>query len=530
MERAIAKAWERGLLGWKVLPYQRATYDAIKRDLWGIEPDGTGTGSYQEPKGRHRKFIPELHRKNGKSTICGIIASEIARQKESARIFWGAETQKQVTLFLKPIVDEITVDCPERLRPRWYRQDGMWVWPETDAHIIVGGCEDEAKCNRLRGPACDLFIIDEAGQIALLDYLYTSVVLWMTSRTGGRVILPSTPATTPAHPFTAMCALAEAGDGGYLRQTVYDSEAFPEDVIEELARECRGKDTPQWKREALCMRVVDESRAIVPEFSMDGAEDAICMPLCTSCGEHFDKHGEGETCSDGGLFAWVLERPDYFDAYDGADPGWFPDLFAVLFAYRDFLRAVTVIEEELEFSKPTTEDVADGIKAKELLRWGAYFERLRAEKRPDDARPYKRVSDVDLQIIYDLRKLHGIDFVPTRKDDKDAQVNEVRLQVKHRQIAIHPRCKKLRAHLKAGIKTRNGKDWERIEGFGHFDFIAALVYLVRNVDTQHNPYPDVPAGITPKTHWFSPKAPAPSVVPEQYREVAAAWPGFKGGR
>ncbi len=514
-----------------MLPYQRGAYDAIKRDLWGMEPDGTGLGSYLEPRGKHRKYIPELHRKLGKSTLCSIIASELCRQKENARVFWGAETQRQVSLFLKPIMDEVTADCPERLKPRWYRQDGMWVWPETDAQIIIGGCEDEAKCNRLRGPACDLFIIDEAGQIAMLDYLYGSVVLWMLSRTGGRVILPSTPATTPAHPFTAMCALAEAGDGGWMRQTVYDSAAFPDDVLEELARECGGKDTSQWKREALCQRVIDESRAIVPEFSADGAEDAICRPLCMRCGAHYDKHGEGEACADGGVFVWELDRPAYFDAYVSGDPGWYPDLYALLFAHWDFRRALTVIEDELEFSKPTTEDVADGIKSAEARLWGEHFERMRAERREDADRPYKRVSDVDHQIIYDMRKLHGVDFLPTRKDDADAQINEVRLRVKHRQIAIHPRCKRLRAHLKAGIKTKNGKDWERIDGFGHFDFIAALVYLVRNVDTQRNPYPDLRFELEPG-QWVNPKAKAAAMVqvPAQHRDLAKAWPGFSGGR
>lgn len=555
-DEVILEAWERGNLSYKVLDYQRPIYDDIKLQLWGITPDRSGDGSYREPKGKHRRYIPEIHRKFGKSFLVGIIALELARQREGARIFWGAETQKQVTLFLKPIVDEITSDCPEHLKPRWYRQDGMWVLPETDSHIIVGGCEDEAKCNRLRGPTCDLFIIDEAGQIALLHYLYTSVVLWMISRSGGRVLMPSTPATTPAHPFTAFCALAESGEGGYAHRNVHDSCFTPEQIAE-LAKECGGTDTPQWKREALALRVVDESRAIIPEFSAgeakcthcgktednhrtivcEGGETlyeststsyAITLPFCTRCGVHFDKHGEGETCEDGGTFVWAIERPEYFDAYVSGDPGWFPDLFALLGSYYDFARAIPVIEWELEFSKPTTEDVADGVKAKELLHWGEHFARMRAENRPDDAKPYKRVSDVDLQIIHDMRTLHGLDFTVTRRDDADAQVNATRIIVKHRAIAIHPRCRKLRAHLKAGIKTKNGKDWDRIEGFGHFDFIAALVYKLRNLDRQHNPYPDVPFGITSKTHWFSPKAPV-QTVPSQYREIANAWPGFKAG-
>lgn len=518
---AIAECWQRGELAYKVLPYQQTLYDDIKLQLWG-------DGGYRNPTGRHRKYIPEIHRKFGKSYVAGIIALELGLQKPGAAIIWGAETQKQVQLFLIPIMNELLADCPAALRPVFVRSAGAWVFG-NGSRIIVGGCEDEAKCDRLRGPSCDLFIADEAGQIRPLHYLYTSVVLWMISRSGGRVLMPSTPATTPGHPFTAFCILAEAGESGYAKRTVHDS-CFSLEQLAELARECGGTDTPQWRREALCDRVVDALRAIVGEFTP--REHAIVRPDCMRCGADYADHAL-EHCHDGGAFQWAHETiandngetrigpPEYRDCYASADPGWHPDLFAVIFGYWAFRRAVLVIEDELEFSQPTTQDVADGIKAVEDRLWSAYFERLRREHRPDDAEPYKRVSDTEPQIIFDLTKLHGVSFVGTRKDDKEAQVNEARLFCKALKLAIHPRCKRLIAHLKAGIWNQRRTSYEHIAGFGHFDFIDALVYLIRNVDRQHNPFPAVPYSATTQDHWVRPNQPEP--IPEHLRGWSEAF-------
>ena len=527
-DEIFGECWERGELGYKVLDYQRPIYDDIKAKLWG-------NGGYRNPSGSQRKYLPEIHRKFGKTTVCGIIASELCRQVEGARVFWAAETARQVGLFLRPIMQEIIEDCPAKLRPRWYRSDGMWVWPGTEGQIIVGGCEDEAKCDRLRGPQCHLFVIDEAGQIAMLHYLYTSVVLWMVSRTGGRVIMPSSPATSPGHAFTAFCVLAEAGEGGYAHRDVYDS-CFTEQQLDELAKECGGRDTPQWRREALALRVVDEQRAIIPEFTPREAE--IVAPLCVRCGVHFDKHAD-ERCADGESFQWahdfdidedgniVLGKPDYRDCYVSGDPGWHPDLFALLFGYWHFRRATLIVEDELEFSMPTTEDIARGVAAVEARVWGKYFDKLRREHRADEAKPYKRVSDIQLQLICDLNRLHDLGFVNTRKDDLEAQINEARLFCKHLKLAVHPRCRRFIAHLKAGIWNAKRSSFERIKGFGHFDFCAAYIYLVRNLDRSHNPYPEIPFGVTSDTHWI--RRDRINTVPEHLRGWQQAFDAMRGG-
>lgn len=519
LDADIEQAWREGDLSWKILPYQRETYDAIRMDLWGIGPDGDGPGSYSDPRGKHRKFIPELHRKNGKSTLCGIIASEICRQKPNARVFWGAETQRQVKLFLKPIMDEITADCPEDLRPIWHGQDSMWIWPETKAQIIIGGCEDEAKCNRLRGPACDLFIIDEAGQIGLLDYLYQSVVLWMLSRTGGRVILPSTPATKPGHPFTAMCEAAEAGDGGWRKQTVYDSEAFPPDVVEELAKECGGKHTDQWRREALVERVVDAARTVVPEFNKD-------------------------------LHVRSLTLPKYAYCLTAADPG-SRDLFGLVFGYWDFLAARACIQWSWAKRNASTKQVACVVALGEWRLWGrwpstkmkgiplrrqdgkdGWIELLADEAdehtcellremadTPEEKReheqwlrapigrltywggkryeqnPHARWTDVALQFVRDMSTEYGVNFADTAKDDADAQRNLLRDAIGGGKVWFDVNAGPVIPHVKNAAWNENRTDYERHKDFGHFDCLAALIYWFRNIAHVKEKNPNAPEHI-----------------------------------
>jgi hypothetical protein len=83
-------------------------------------------------------------------------------------------------------------------------------------------------------------------------------------------------------------------------------------------------------------------------------------------------------------------------------------------------------------------------------------------------------------------------------------VNAVRVGIQNGKIKIHPRCKKLIAHLESGVwKSRKSKrlefdrpntdvfaDGERIP-LGHYDFVAALVYFELSVQKHRNPTPAV---------------------------------------
>ena len=555
-EKAEA-VWRAGHLEYLLRPYQREVYREIKRELWG-------TG-YLQPSPRQRRFILEICRRWGKSFLCALLAFELCIQKPGAKVYWAAETSKQVRKILRNVLRPLLSRCPEDMRPKWNREDSFYLWP-NGSEIHIGGCEDEAKADRLRGDGCDLFIIDEAGSIDILEYVYRNLAVFMALDRSGRVFMPSTPARTPGHAYTVYCLQAEMGVGGYARHDVH-SAGFTAKQIEELAEDLDGYDSDDFQREALVQRVIDMKRAVVPEFSAKGdaqtssvfcahvnragkrcglhqqihdellsiavaaegtdhpfkyetAEDQICLPFCAHspggkrCDVHFDKHG----AHLGHAFEWELERPRSMDCYDATDFGWWPDPTAGLFAYWDFERALTVYEDEFELVKPTTIDIAGAIQAGEQRLWGEYFKTQTHD--PEAQRVYKRVGDgSDPQILADLEELHGLVMDPADKHDRDASMNEFRVRFRKRKVRIHPRCRKFRAQLKGGIWDKKRKTYERLKGLAHLDLIDAGRYLSRSVETDRNPIPPAPSHLD---GWRKPGDPAHRrrPVPQKFKPLA----------
>jgi hypothetical protein len=293
----------------------------------------------------------------------------------------------------------------------------------------------------------------------------------------GRIIVASTPSDTPGHPFKRLCSEAESR-GCYIKKTIWDNprislkdildfaeeanceidwKVFNENYLpeiekdleirQELGEKCIITSSTTWQREYLAEHVTEEGRAVTPEFTDDKAKELVKE--------------------------W--KRPSHFQLYGALDPG-FNDFTAYLIGYYDFLNTKYVVEGEAVLHKQNTEELADEIINLETLLF------------PDDEM-YLRVSDTDLNIIHDLQSLHNLSFMPTMKDNKDAQINHLRVLIQNNKIIIHPRCKNLIRQLKIAIWNKSRKSFERMEGEGHFDTIDALVYLIRNISTYYNPYP-----------------------------------------
>jgi hypothetical protein len=383
------------------------------------------------------------------------------------------------------------------------------------------GCEDERKANRLRGPGSDLVIPDEGGFIDALKYLVSSIAVPQTIDRNGRILIPSSPAKSPGHYFNELAAKAEIS-GNYAHRTAHQSDLTKQqirDFCEEIGgcMTCMGLDadcadcggeggSTEWQREGMAKRVVDEDLAIVAEFTP--RHDAIVRPMCVACGEHFDSHkgvapvagnlpGEWmpgpELCADGGTFEWEVKRPQWYDIYTCMDVGWSPDLTAVGFSYWDMGAATHVWLDELTMGRMTTEDLNRGIACTEERLWGDYWQYIVDKGLEDEIRPepYMRVSDNDLQVIADMAKLHDMAFAPTQKHNKESAINQLKLMVKGKagEMRIHPRCRDIRAHLRAGIWNKGHTSYARVDGFGHFDHVDQMVYQVRNIDRDHDPTP-----------------------------------------
>ncbi len=101
-----------------------------------------------------------------------------------------------------------------------------------------------------------------------------------------------------------------------------------------------------------------------------------------------------------------------------------------------------------------------------------------------------RVSDNNnLIFLNELAFRHNLTFMPTRKDNKEAALNQVRMKIAAEQILINPKCKTLIYHLRNGSWAKSKKDFARSPDAGHYDAIDSLIYLIRNIIETKNPYP-----------------------------------------
>jgi hypothetical protein len=430
-----------------------------------------------------RRFVLECARRWGKSWMACVVALMFALQRPKAQIRYAAPTGKMVRKIILPIMRELLEDCPANLRPTWNSQEGVWRFP-NGSEIHIAGC-DNGGADSLRGTSCDLAIVDEAGFVDDLHYLVTSVLWPQLLTVDGRMLLVSTPATSPEHAFTAYCVEAETS-GAHFHATVYDAPHITGEMVEEYQREAGGADSAAWQREGMAMRVTDPSRVIIPEWA--ALEPVVVVD--------------------------DYPRPEYFHTWVSGDLG-FIDLAVFALAYVDFKESLLIVEDEVEAqrSKSTDLNVKVARKERELGYVGERSPRLRVI----DATAIT-VADMDERVNVATgeraaKDEKGFDVHPmlwqvASKDDADAALNALRVGL--RGVRIHRRCKTIISHCRHGIWNKARSSYERIEVDGvrhHFDGIDALKYLVRHADVRLNPYPLRPPGLTADNHHIPPMRP-----------------------
>lgn len=454
------------------LPTRRAVVAALWRDgdLEYLLHDGTTSRERGQVgvlrafgSSPARRFIVECARRWGKSWLACVLAVMFAIQRPKAQIRYAAPTQKMVRTIVIPLLREILEDCPADLRPTFSVVDGIWRFP-NGSEIHIAGVDNQGA-DRLRGVSTDLAIVDEAGFVDDLDYLVTSVLLPQLLTVDGRMLLISTPATSPDHAFTAYCVEAEA-QGSYAHATIYDAPHVTGAQVEEYKREAGGEDATAWQREGLARRVVDETRAVVPEFTKVQSE-----------------------------VVRVAERPQHFHAWVSLDLGFY-DMSVAVLGWGDFKRAKLVIAREVVRQRARSREINEAVREAERETFG-------------DVAPRLRIIDAPAITVADMddREL-GMHWQLASKDDAEASLNALRMAVASRTLEIDPSCKVTIAHLRNAIWNKSRTGYERVRTEReehHFDGVDAAKYLVRHADLRLNPYPLMPAGITADTHFVVPQ-------------------------
>lgn len=398
-------------------------------------------------------FVANCSRRLGKTYWACVKAIEVALgcKNNLPRIVYASATKVDLKNFVIPAFETILADCPDDLRPIWRSSDSKYVFPHNGAEILLVGLDKRPDGGR--GNYCDLYVFEEAGFIEKLDYLYSSVVSPMIiTRPGAKILFASTPSMTPGHPFQAFCEFAQERKS-YVELPIHENPMLTADQVAEIKEETiRAGGETTWLREYMCQHVIDENMAIVPEW-----------------------HPRYEL---------EVVRPHYFELchrYVSMDLGVKNDFTAILYAYYDTQTSILWIEDEDQIKGPamTTPLLAELIRAKEHQLW------------PHMEEPYRRISDNDNPLLMqDLGHLHDLHFTPTGKDEIHAMINDVRTLIRGNKVRVDPRCSQLIGCLRTGIfENHKRKAMGHSKVYGHYDHLAALIYLVRNLD--RNP-PKIP--------------------------------------
>ena len=425
--KLIEEAWYRGKLTFKLHASQRKI-----------------NATFALIKGQ--LFVANCSRQLGKSYWAVCKAIETALQIPGAQIRYGAAFHGDLMEYIIPAFNKVMEDCPASIKAVYKSTGTAFEFPNGSRIKLVGL---DKNPDGLRGNTLDLIILDECGFVANLDYIYKSVIIPATThRPNAKIIMISTPPKTPAHPFMDY-ALRAQEEGSYSIFTIYDNPMITESTIQRLMKESGGETSTFWRREYLCEFVTDSDLQIIPEW-----EDKYVVDI----------------------------EPDeyykYYHRYVGMDLGT-KDYTACIFGYYDFKRASLVIQDEFKMNGPemNTLMLVGAIKSRELELWG-------------EIQPFRRISDNNnLHLIQDMQSIHSLNFIPTNKESLEAMINEVRLMVQAGQILVNPRCKSLIGCLKYGVWDTNKKQFARSNTYGHFDHLAALIYLVRNLAKHSNPIP-----------------------------------------
>ncbi len=452
--KAKHEKWHRGDLTFKLHAAQKVindTYNAVTRQL----------------------FVGNCSRQFGKTYWAVTKAIECALSKPNAQIRYAAAFQSDLVNFVIPAFEEIMKDCPPELLGKYKIAGNKFVFPNGSTIVLVGL---DKNPNSLRGNTLDLIIIDECGFVGNLDYVYKSVIIPSTThRPEAKVILISTPPSTPAHAFLDYAQKAME-ENAYKMFTIFENPRLdaaqmlhlmletgciiPDqvaaiDIINGIIQ-TKVVDFPnEWelsttfRREYLCEFITDDNLAIIPEWKDKFIEDYAKTELYS-----------------------------FWHKYVGMDLGT-KDFTACIFGYYDFRNAKLIIEDEFKMNGPTmnTELLVGAVKTKEKELWG-------------ETPPFRRISDNNnLHLLQDMSSIHNVHFLATNKDTLEAMINEVRLMVQSGRIIINPKCKQLIGCLKFGVWDTKRKGFARSPTYGHFDALAALIYLVRNLALSSNPIP-----------------------------------------
>lgn len=436
--QARAELWRRGILSYKL--------DVNQKQLHKLYHDGA-----------QKMNVWLLSRRQGKTFALCVFAIEACLKSPNQIVKFLSPTKLMVNNNIRPIMRKILEDCPDELKPDFKQKDYIYYFPNGSEIQLAG--TDGGHAEKLRGGDSHAWFIDEAGSCDNLEYIVNSILIPTTFITKGKGILASTPPSEPDHDFLTFIEKAQH-NGSLVKKTIYDNPRLTSKDVSEIEEELGGVHTDAFKREALCEIIKSATRSVLPDVTEELMKEIV---------------------KD-----WPT--PPFYDSYVSMDIGG-NDWTFVIFGYYDFRADKIIIQDEVVMNLSTNmtmKGLSEAIDKKEIELWNNIYTN-------EIKRPYFRSSDTNPIVINEIRvnSNNVINFLPTKKDDKQAAINNLRTLLLAKKVIIHPRCEKLIKHV-LNVKWKsdtNRTEFGRSPDDGHYDGVDSLIYFIRNVVFSKNPYP-----------------------------------------
>lgn len=430
-QQKIDVAWKQGTLHYKLKgkhKHQRPIYDAIR------------SASFQD------YFVLLCARRTGKSFVALLVAIEDCIRHPNITIGYIGPEKAQAAAIVEHNIREILLDCPNHLKPKHNIQKQSYNFPNGSKIVLAGSNNKEE--DSLRGSSLFKALVDEARDFNRLNYILNDVLAPATNTDKGQIIIMSTPADTAAHEFFDVAEAAKER-GSFVKFTINDCNHFDDEQLAAAIAKTGGIESDTYRREYLCEWVTSTELKIIGEW----ADSYI------------------------GVLEPSNEYYQFYDHYIGMDLGFKKDFTSILAATYNFHEATLYVEDEYTNKGIDTVTRKLSIIIKQMeTKW------------PKPA--YRRIADNnEPRVLADLNTEYELSFIETTKESLKAMVNQVRDWVKDGRIKVAPHCFQLLGCLNYGVWNTTMKEFDRSNVYGHFDALAALIYLVRNINESKNPIP-----------------------------------------
>lgn len=394
-------------------------------------------------------------RQFGKTFWACTVAIMYCLQEANTMVKYGSAYYTDLEDYIFPTFKKIIEMMPTELRPEIVNKKVVF---KNGSIIDIVGLDRNP--DGLRGNSVRIVIIEEAGYVKKLHYIYFDVVVPMfthTQKLNPKCIMLGTPSGDLTHDFTAFFFPKAIKEKVYMIKTIDDNPMLP-DIEKQRIKDEYIKDasTPEMlaiqtakrDRELYGKVTRDLSRTIIPEWDDKYIED---VPH----DEYFE----------------------FYHKYTSMDYG-VGDKTVFLFYYYDFKKACLVYEGEVQDSgSAMTTDTLHAAVSK-------------MESELFNGKVFRRVADTtNLLLINDFTHKYKMPFLHVKKDLLHVMVNEARMWVASGRVRVSSKCPELLGCLKNGLWKDDKSAFADSDLFGHYDALAAFVYSVRVVDQQTNPIP-----------------------------------------